>query len=292
MSARVRRDGAWLRKALTATQAQSGHRIAERAAILAAHGVRTPHASYDAQAQEIIFPWIAGSSGRDMLRRHFRRDEGWSTVPEALFAACLHPLARLHKVNPKAVDLAFLDPWHRIDPRLQALEDSATAERASLCRLARAAHRAAQRCLAAAGSKASPAQWVPVHGDYHVGQILFPIPAGEPWLIDLDDVALAPRESDLGNFAAHLATAEDFPAGGVLDSLQKLGALLCPLYEASASIQIDRDRVAAYGAVSLLRRALKLRERGVEETFVREILTAARILAEERPALPGPPVEL
>lgn len=74
---RVRREGAWVRKALTdAVSARSGFWLARRSRLLAARGVRTPVACYDAPAREIVSPWIAGTSGPNILRREGRDAAG------------------------------------------------------------------------------------------------------------------------------------------------------------------------------------------------------------------------
>jgi hypothetical protein len=277
MRPRVRRDGAWLRKTLP--DAVSGPALARRSQLLAARGVRTPVAHYDAHAQEIVLPWIAGTSGRDMLRRESLDPGGGARTTENFLATCLLPLVRLHGTDPAGFDLRPLDPWRRIDPRLLELQAAeGPGEARVLCRAALRARRSTERRLFTIGAQRHGADQVLVHSDYHIGQLVFASSLGEPWLLDIDDLALAARESDLGNFAAHLATVEDC-AGDILDIFRGLSSVLCLLYEGVAQHRVEPDTVEAYGAIALLRRALKLRERGASMAAVLDILSAAERLA-------------
>jgi hypothetical protein len=271
MTPRVRRDGAWVRKALP--DAASGPRLASRSQLLSARGVRTPQARYDASAQELVYPRIRGIPGREILRR------AGGQASASHLAACLLPLVRLHGVGPAGLDLQPLDPWRRIDPRLLELQAAEGSDEArALCRAALRARRSIERHLVAIGAQRDGAGQVLVHGDYHIGQLVFAGLEGEPWLLDLDDLALAARESDLGNFAAHLATVEDC-AGDTLDTFRGLTSLLCSLYERLARHRVSPDTVEAYGAIALLRRALKRRERGARTAVVLDLLSAAERLA-------------
>jgi hypothetical protein len=272
MMPRVRRDGAWMRKALA--DAASGPGLARRSQLLAARGIRTPRARYDASARELVLPWIRGIPGREILRRAGGR------ASASLLVACLLPLVRLHGTDPAGLDLQPLDPWRRIDPRLLELPAAeGSGEARALCRAALDARRSTERRLVELSAQRDRArQVVLVHGDYHIGQLMFAAPGREPWLLDLDDLALAAPESDLGNFAAHLATVDDC-GGDTLDTFRALTSLLCPLYEGLAQHRVEPNTVGAYGAVALLRRALKLRERGASMAAVLDILWAAERLA-------------
>lgn len=164
MTPRVRRDGAWLRKALP--DAASGPRLARRSQLLAACGVLTPVAHYDALAQEIVLPWIAGTSGRDMLRRHCRDTASGGPVSESFLATCLLPLARLHEVDPAGLDLVPLDPWRRIDARLAEAcraEESGTA--GEIGRAAWRTRRSTERRLAETGERLRDAPQAPMASD-------------------------------------------------------------------------------------------------------------------------------
>lgn len=91
-----------------------------------------------------------------------------------------------------------------------------------------------------------------IHGDFHPGQTIRDT-AGKIWLLDLDDLALAPPEADLGNLAAWFATQ----AEGTLD-LHARAALARVL---ALSPDADRALTGHFFRIALVRRALKLAER-------------------------------
>jgi aminoglycoside phosphotransferase (APT) family kinase protein len=82
-----------------------------------------------------------------------------------------------------------------------------------------------------------------IHGDFHPGQVICDS-QGQPWLVDLDDLALAPPEADLGNLVAWMTT--QYP----------------PLLPLVLPKQADPDLTAHFRAIALVRRALKLAEKG------------------------------
>lgn len=92
-----------------------------------------------------------------------------------------------------------------------------------------------------------------VHGDFHPGQTLCDS-AGQTWLVDLDDLALAPPEADFGNLAAWMATQRE----GVLQT-QTDAALTQVLALVPGA---DRDLAQHFCRIALVRRALKLAVRG------------------------------
>jgi Phosphotransferase enzyme family len=94
-----------------------------------------------------------------------------------------------------------------------------------------------------------------VHGDFHPGQVIRDRD-GMVWLLDLDDLALGPAEADLGNLAAWMATQEP---GRLKDqAAQAIAAVL------AASGTADAAMVAHFCDIALVRRALKLREKGID----------------------------
>jgi hypothetical protein len=93
-----------------------------------------------------------------------------------------------------------------------------------------------------------------IHGDFHPGQTMRDR-SGTVWLLDLDDLALAPPEADLGNLAAWIATRSQ----GVLEMRAK-GALA----EVSALAPgADAGLTRHFLRIALVRRSLKLAEKGV-----------------------------
>jgi hypothetical protein len=124
--------------------------------------------------------------------------------------------------------LARFDPFLRIRPRLH-LAPLDVQEMA--------------RRLMARDETMHWAQTHVIHGDFHPGQVLCD-GKGQLWLVDLDDLALAPPEADLGNLAAWMATQQ---------------TALPPLVPPEGA---DPILTAHFRDIALLRRALKLGENG------------------------------
>ena len=274
---RIRRDGTWARKSLGARTSEEGRRFARYSEMLAAAGMRTPVAVYNESTNELVFPWLVGTSARELLRRYIAEGAGpgWDRVPTKFFAALLKPLGQLHNVDPKGVNVTPLDPWRRIHPRLRK---RARAANASFLTDAREVYRELRDVMNSFTGHQIILKQVPVHGDYHVGQLLFETPSIEPWLLDVDDVALGPPESDLGNFIAHLVT-DDLRMGDLLDGFARLEPLLRHVYEELTGSKSDSTLINTYGAIALLRRSLKLHEKGTSPKHIESILSTAHTLA-------------
>lgn len=151
-------------------------------------------------------------------------------------AGMLAALARLHAMP--GAGLSRFDPFRRITPRLAAAPPPLRALAAGLA-----------AADAACGWPASS----PVHGDFHPGQVLADA-GGTVWLVDLDDMALAPPEADLGNLAAWLASAAPCDLSAGLP--QALARVLAHRPGANPAL------AAHFARIALLRRALKLAARG------------------------------
>jgi hypothetical protein len=93
-----------------------------------------------------------------------------------------------------------------------------------------------------------------VHGDFHPGQTIRDT-TGKIWLLDLDDLALAPTEADLGNLAAWFATQ----AAGNLDHFARHALAQVLALSPGADPALTRH----FLKIALVRRALKLAEKGV-----------------------------
>ncbi len=176
-------------------------------------------------------PAVLGRNGPRSLA--FARIEASGPPTRAGMVAALQAL---HRMPP--VGLARFDPFLRIRPRLggapayiRVLVAALEARDAALC---------------------WPAATV-IHGDFHPGQVMRD-GSGKVWLLDLDDLALAPPEADLGNLSAWLATRSE----GDLDRQAKVA-----LAEVLAlSPGADPGLTAHFQAIALVRRALKLAGKG------------------------------
>ena len=187
--------------------------------------------SHAAACAGVLTPAVIGLVGRDAVQFQRIDAEGRADLAEML--TCLDGL---HGMERKG--LQRFDPFLRVRPRLgeasahiRALAKDLALEDAGL------------------GWEASQV----IHGDFHPGQVLRD-GHGRIWLIDLDDLALAPAEADLGNLAAWQAT-------------QAQGRLAPALAGAIDQILSRRPGanptlVAHFGRIAVLRRALKLAHRG------------------------------
>ena len=188
-----------------------------------AAGLRTPPAARSGEAAVLVFHRIAGRSGIALVR-------------DCPLEALLAPLRDLHGLPLDA--LTRFDPFARITPRLTPALPAGIMRRIEALRA---------RVLPAGG---------PVHGDFHPGQLIEDAER-RIWIIDLDDMGRGPPEADLGNLAAYLATRPETaegppPAGAALWS-QRIAAAYGPC---------DRDLLGHLAEIALIRRALKLAERG------------------------------
>ncbi|NNG02999.1 MAG: phosphotransferase [Inquilinus sp.] len=278
MTGRVRRFEGRARKPLDAVHAGRGHVFAGRSVRLRSAGVRTPLLTYDERRDEISYPWIPGRSGAEWLRGRLAESSGLDRMG-AVGSACaelLYPLIRLHTTSPQGLALAPFDPWHRIRPRIDALaRASAEAVAGPVPDAAVRAFEALEEALGVAVGQSAMNGWGPIHGDFHIGQVLFESGAGQAWLLDADDLALGPPESDLGNFVAHLATSDHVGAAPPLAAFKTLAGLAVRHYGELSGREVAAGEVDTYGAVALLRRALKLHERGAAPDRVNAISAAA-----------------
>lgn len=193
-----------------------------------------------AQRHGVPTPPVLGSSGSMALRFARVVARGQPSLAEML-----EELARLHRMPQ--VGLARFDPFQRILPRLGAAPPQIGPLIAD---------------LVARDAELGWPEAAVIHGDFHPGQVLRD-GGGKVWLIDLDDLALAPPEADLGNLAAWLATQSSGGLTGLVDSAQNRVLSVAP--------SADPAMVGHFCEIALVRRALKLAERG--QHWVLEQLT-------------------
>jgi hypothetical protein len=234
MTERVWRDGGDIRKQIAATpegKTAAGSLILSTQSLRAA-GVATPDVRHDAQNQTLVFQFVEGTAGLAMIE----------ACGDHSLADLLRPLLALHRTVLDG--LRPFDPAAKIRPRLApgdpaAFQDDLQALLAEI-----------------------PEQSVctPVHGDFHAGQLVVDA-TGVAWLLDLEDLAAGPVESDLGNFAAHIATRPETWRGPVLQGFEHWLGRTLEAYRSVGGVA-QRAVTRNYGRIALIRRALKLRERG------------------------------
>ena len=190
------------------------------------------HRSAVAQQHGVPTPPVQERSGPMTLGFQRVTAEGQPTLAEMIDV-----LARLHRIPPQGLDR--FDPFLRIRPRLAQAppEVVAMAER-----------------LAAQDAALVWRETAVIHGDFHPGQLLRDR-KGKVWLVDLDDLALAPPEADLGNLAAWQAT--QLPVVGLAEKVAAVQALIL-----AAAPWAVPALIGHFCQIALLRRALKLAGRG------------------------------
>jgi hypothetical protein len=189
------------------------------------------HRTRMARTAGVPTPAVQRSLGRGLLVYDRVHPAGDASLP-----AMLASLALLHRMPPSG--LSRLDPFLRINPRLADAPAHLRRLFAILLRQDRAINWPAR---------------TPVHGDFHPGQVILS-DHGTVWLVDLDDMALAPPEADLGNLAAWFATQR--PGDLVPRCSAALTQVLTHAPGANPALATHFCRIA------LLRRALKLAEKG------------------------------
>lgn len=230
MTTRVWRDGPQVRKRVA--DPGSARQLVRWTGALRAAGLPTPEARLEPAGDVLVFPAIEGAGGLALVVA------GGPPVLPGL----LRPLLALHRAS--LAGLVPFDPRRKIDPRLSADDPPALRQEAA-------------EQLAAIPS---PSGAISVHGDFHVDQVIRDA-GGTVWLLDLDDLAAGVPESDLGNFAAHLATRPETRSGPVRQGLGRWLDRTLGAYRAIGG-EADAGLAKRHGRVALIRRALKLRECG------------------------------
>lgn len=271
MSLRIERQGDCALKHLSPNQAHAGGLLAKLSSRLSRSGVRTPAMLYDACTNTLNYRWINGTTARERLKidgsdraRSTRHPD--TTIIEKVLAQ----LVALHRCDLHELPLQPFDPLRRIRPRVEKHRSVGNcpydAEYATL-------NQALVRYTGFAGLR-EPITLTAVHGDFHVGQVVLDAETEQAWLLDLDDVALGEPESDLGNFVAHAVTSPELCSGSIADSYLVLERQAARVYRKLGGLAIDALALRAYGMTALLRRALKLDERGITPSLPGTILAA------------------
>ncbi len=259
---------------------QAGFRSAEKTAYWSTRlhhaGVPTPPATLDQRANEVSFPWIDGRPLRQMFADkdcaiHVSQLVGKRWICEL----ALRALIKLHHATARRDALGEFHPWQKTDERI--LRGIKSGDPAFI----KAANRVAEwkRELDEQVSDHSGPPLSIVHGDLHVGQMICEQTTRSVWLLDLDDIAIGPSEADLGNFVAHFVTDQTLFGGQPAEGFWPLAAMLIEIYDELSDTPIEPEKVSTFGAVALLRRALKLAENGMPESSVSGIFDAVERLA-------------
>ncbi len=218
----------------------------------------------------VAFARLEGPTALE-LWHDLRRDASDRSGTRRLSEFCcsvLRPLAHLHTALPEGLDLPALDVSRRIIPRLAKPGLSLPKDTAALI-----------DALCGSARFLSAAPIVTAHGDFHLRQLIRPKGREDFILVDLDDLTLGPAEADIGNCLAHLSTTEPLDGAGITDMINDLIPQFIAGYAASAQRVLDSDRVRLYASIALIRRGLKLNERGTSAAAIAAIFNSASKLA-------------
>ena len=221
-------------------------------------GLATPSIRQINNKHVIEMPWIEGESTVNLLQSIFEDLQAlyFSTHHPSILEKLIAVVVFLHQCNPSNLRVEDFDCWRRINPRLKSLTHKSSHAQyyknvLGLVRLIQGIERDMPSLCA---------ETVPVHGDLHIGQWIYQKHSDRVFLIDLEDIALGDRESDIANFAAHFATSCKIDRSNIFDQYVDLCRYAADIYHHKTSIQLDEKKLDFYGACALLRRALKLHE--------------------------------
>ena len=195
-------------------------------------GVPTPPARLERDQRAISFPKLDGESGVGL-------------VTKRPMSNLLAPLLALNRASVES--LSPFDPFAKILPRLEASDPSWL-------------HQAIERLRPFPNTGSSV-----IHGDFHAGQLIHEA-SGSVSIIDLEDLALGSPEADLANFAAHLATRPETSSTSLADGL---AGWLIAVHTGWSRLgqSANPDLLISHAGAALIRRALKLRERGTSDVL-------------------------
>jgi len=234
-NARVRRIGNSVHKRFSTPE--NALVVFHRTRLLRRHDINTPDvARCQSDDRTLVFDAINGRNGFDVLVHR----------GSAALMPMLSLLQELHGVTSEYSQHQY-DPLRRIRPRLETLR---CAKFAAYCEQLVIQLKRYPRT--------TPQVWL--HGDFHARQLVFDV-TDQPWILDLDDMASGDAEADLGNFAAHLTTSAPFWQSTLTKCLEDWVRDIAAAYRHNAD-PVDDQLTLLYGHLALVRRALKLQERG------------------------------
>jgi len=264
------------RKALGDLPLAVGYRIEKLSHEVNNAGVPTPLLTFRPMTRELIAPWVNGYNGRERLRRMMKGNPNFTNVPTTYWLSLLEPLVQLHRSDLRNTALVQLDPYRRVRPRLKS-KGPCVGRKTPTRELD--LYQTLENVGVNLTSIHDANNWVPVHGDFHVGQVMFGTDSNTPVLLDLDDLALGMPESDIGNCIAHLVTAFDDVTEQLFENFNHLKLLLQQCYTELSSIYLSSELINFYGAIALLRRELKLVEQH-RSVSIECMLATAEVLIE------------
>ena len=233
--------------------------VAKLSRRLFAAGVTTPPAIVAKGEDVLHFARLNGPTARDVWARigPYRGDKPHDHA--SLIERVVTSAVSLHCSGIDPGSIGQLDPWAKINPRLAV--GSHARDRLGSARIERV-NALFDVARLHYGEFAESVRNVPVHGDFHLGQLISATGRKDLVLVDLDDIAFGPAEFDLANCAAHIATSPGLSAGSVLETATCLVRAFDEAYQTHSGRLLDARGMRVVLAVALMRRLLKLAEAG------------------------------
>ena len=255
-------DAAAERYFIKTSEPAAAERACQRSGQLFAAGVATaPGMKLDAHGTT-AFARIDGPTAKQL----------WSQIGSvdgiagrsAIIATVCEAIASLHRAPLTVFRLSPFDPFEKIDPRL---DPDASAALANLPEPMREYIQAFAASLKEACNqdRVADCDTYAIHGDFHLGQLIAGMGAATFAIVDFDDMARGEREADVGNCIAHITTSRSLYRGHMLRGFLGLTCAFTSAYEHAGGERLSAHKIKRYGAIALLRRALKLAETGVTD---------------------------
>jgi len=277
---RIRRSGTYALKYLGPASSSEVNRIAQLSQRLCEMGIPTPKATYLEKAHLLKMPWLDGLSGKTLVLKVLSQAmlaTGEKEIRRNLLAI-LAPLVKLHDVDPDTLKLKPFDPWRKITSRLASWSREGRGFSPEATRLEQHLRNRTADVLRQTSSQNLSV----VHGDFHAGQIFFGSKPRMSWLLDLGDLGLGHKESDLGNLSAYLATARETTLNDINLAYEYWSFQVSSAYEDITKQPMNRKLIDAYGAIALLHRGLKQWERTGDKHIPDNIFDASRRASERQ----------
>ena len=240
--------------------------VADRSTQLFAQGVPTLPGTLDGGGRHVSFARLEGRTARAIWSERRTIDP-----VETLTRPVICALAALSSADATGLGLQPLDPLRRIRPRLRRGGKPAIAlGRRRSDEIAAFVAPLAAACAGHTGGRDARV----VHGDFHLGQLIWPVGRDGYVIVDHDDLALGQPESDIGNLIAHIVTSPDLHDGPIAVGFYRLLQVIAGTYAEFFGTTPELAAVCQHGAIALVRRALKWLDNG-GPTDVAEVMLAA-----------------
>ncbi len=251
-----------VRKDMHAVPLHEAQRIHKIHHTLANAGVPVPKTLLDISTRALCMPYLCDTTAYQFLTQNScstSKTARWSILFNSEISPLI-PLVKLYAVPANNASVSFSQPWKSVQNRLVRISSQrdeydtnqypVPLSRLQACYSKLSESEIRYDCLQ------SEKHYL-VHGDFHLKQVLIDQKKNFAWLIDLDDVCVGHIEQDIGNMLAHLLTSEEFWQSSLEDHHGWLTEIVVASLNQLCDMELNKQRLAFYTALALLRRALK-----------------------------------